>query len=206
MPFMEGRGDRLMLESLGGVELESLQLGHNKKKKRLVAVAILADMEKSGRTLAVVVKDYTYIHMIKDVELPVTVPEGFVTDFASIPKAFQWLIHPFGSHAPAAVLHDYLYAIGQKRARRYADLLFLYAMQESGVRPWRAWTMFVMVKLFGGGGYGLKEDWAFADSETGEEVPDAGRPGKIDWASELLPQKKKKKQEKAGKAAGPEAA
>ena len=206
MPFMKGRGDRLMLESTGGVELESLQVGHSDQKKRLVAVAILADMEKSGRTLAVVVKDYTYFHVIKDVELPVTVPEGFVTDFASIPKAFQWLIHPFGSHAPAAVLHDYLYAIGQKRARKYADLLFLYAMRESGVRRWRAWTMFLMVKLFGGGGYGLPKDWAFANSETGEEVPEAMRPNKIDWADVLLPQKRKKKQTRAVKAAGPEAA
>lgn len=196
MPFMEGGGQQ-MLESLGDEELESLQVGHGKQKKRLVAVAILADMEKSGRTLAVVVKDYTYVHKIKGVELPVTVPEGFVTDFASIPKVFQGLIHPFGSHAPAAVLHDYLYAIGRQRARKYADLLFFYAMKESGVRPWRRTTMFLMVKLFGGAGYGRPEDWAFADSETGAETPKAERPEKIDWAESLLPQKKQRQSRKA---------
>lgn len=193
MPFMEGRSDRHMLESLGGVELEALQVGHKKHKKRLVAVAILADMEKRGRTLAVVVKDYTYVHEIKGVEVPVTVPQGFVTDFASIPKLFQGLIHPFGSHAPAAVLHDYLYAIGQKRVRKFADLLFLHAMRESGVRPWRRKTMFVMVKLFGGRGYGDPEDWTFADPETGVEIAKDQRPTKIDWASDLLPRKKDKK-------------
>lgn len=37
-----------------------------------------------------------------------TVPDGFVTDFASIPWFARGLIAPLGKHAKAAVLHDYL--------------------------------------------------------------------------------------------------
>ncbi len=192
MAFYESSGGT-QLESLGPVALESLKVGHDKPKKRLVAVAILADMERSGRTLAVVIKDYTYMHAIGVTDVNVTVPQGFVTDFASIPKEFQWLIHPFGSHAPAAVLHDFLYAIGQKGVRRYADALFLHAMRESGVRRWRRRTMYVMVRVFGGRGYGRSGDWAFADAETGAEIPEEGRPAKTDWAEALLAAKKQKK-------------
>lgn len=36
----------------------------------------------------------------------------FVSDFASVPFFVSWLVKPFGAHAEAAVLHDWLYAKG----------------------------------------------------------------------------------------------
>src|SRR5437868_748210 len=40
---------------------------------------------------------------------PIVVPAGFVTDFASIPRAFWSGMSPHGQYSRAAVLHDYLY-------------------------------------------------------------------------------------------------
>ncbi len=158
------------LESMDSAALEDMtQISVDRSRSRLIAVAIMADMEKKGRTLAVVVRPYAYEHEALDGRIDI--PTGFVTDFASIPKTLHFLIHPFGRHAPAAVIHDYLYALGQERARRYADLVFLEAMRESGV-PWlRRSAMYRMVRMFGGGGYGLKADWSFVDHETGDPTP-----------------------------------
>ncbi|MGA1342703.1 MAG: DUF1353 domain-containing protein, partial [Hyphomonas sp.] len=94
----------------------------------------------------------------------------------------QGLIQPFGRHAPAAVLHDYLYAIGQKKARALADRLFLNAMREAGVPAIRRSVMYRMVRLFGAGGYGLQEDWKFVDTETGEDIDPPFSPEGLSWA------------------------
>src|SRR5262245_60709692 len=40
---------------------------------------------------------------------PVNVPAGFVTDFASIPRAFWSLLRPDGRYTHPAIVHDYLY-------------------------------------------------------------------------------------------------
>src|SRR5215217_6020711 len=39
----------------------------------------------------------------------VTVPEGFVTDFASIPRVFWSALRPDGLYTYPAIVHDYLY-------------------------------------------------------------------------------------------------
>ena len=77
------------------------------------------------------------------------VPNGFVTDFASIPKAFWSFIGgPAGKYGPAAVCHDYLY-FTQTTTRGYADATFLEAMDVLGVKFWRRWTMWLAVVSFG---------------------------------------------------------
>lgn len=59
----------------------------------------------------------------------VTVPPGFVTDLASIPRIFYSLLRPDGEYAYAAVVHDYLYWT-QTRSREEADHIFKMAMQD----------------------------------------------------------------------------
>lgn len=187
MPFVDLSADTSGLEAMGAEEgLEALRkrshVGKGEARRRLIAVAILADMEKQGRTLAVVVRPYAYMHPIHGQDVTIEIPQGFVTDFASIPKAFHFLIHPFGRHAPAAVLHDFLYALGQKKARKLADRLFLHAMQEAGVPGLRRSLMYRMVRTFGGGGYGLGDDWKFVDTETGVDVDPPYTVDGIAWA------------------------
>lgn len=61
-----------------------------------------------------------------------TVPAGFVTDFASIPRGLWNLLPVHGRQDKAAVLHDFLYAHnGVTRAE--ADALFREAMEAEGV-------------------------------------------------------------------------
>jgi hypothetical protein len=60
---------------------------------------------------------------------PVSVPRGFVTDFASIPRVF-WSIFPKdGQYTYAAIIHDFLYW-DQTIARESSDQIFKHAMQE----------------------------------------------------------------------------
>lgn len=59
----------------------------------------------------------------------VTVPVGFVTDFASIPQEFWSLLRPDGDYAYAAVIHDYLYW-EQDRPRDISDRTFKFAMED----------------------------------------------------------------------------
>jgi len=79
----------------------------------------------------------------------VSVPEGFITDGASIPRAFWVLIgHPFAEYAQAAVIHDYMY---NKRLywRKRCDKIFLEAMAVLKVSWWKRHTMYRAVRLFG---------------------------------------------------------
>jgi hypothetical protein len=59
----------------------------------------------------------------------ITVPAGFVTDFASVPWAARSIIDVVGKHSVGAVVHDYLYW-DQQCSRYEADLLLHEAMVE----------------------------------------------------------------------------
>lgn len=76
-----------------------------------------------------------------------TVPSGFITDLASVPR-FPGMFWLFGGRArKSAVLHDWLYRHAQERA--FADAVFLAAMknEENGFIRWFMW---LGVRLFGG--------------------------------------------------------
>lgn len=76
------------------------------------------------------------------------VPEGFITDFASVPCALWSVFPPYGKYTKAAVVHDWLYAAG-KVSRKDADGIFSRMMREAGVK-WRRPLMWFAVRLFGG--------------------------------------------------------
>ena len=84
--------------------------------------------------------------------ITVTVPTGFVTDFASVPKIFQSILPAWGKYGKAAVVHDYLYqatGIHHWLTRKMADDIFYGAMVASGTKPWKAKVMYWAVRLFG---------------------------------------------------------
>jgi hypothetical protein len=81
---------------------------------------------------------------------PITVPIGFQTDLASIPRIIQWLPHMGvnGRSRRAAVLHDYLYRTpGYRKAD--ADLVFAAALSAENVATAAIWLMYYAVKWFG---------------------------------------------------------
>lgn len=78
----------------------------------------------------------------------ITVPRGFTTDFASVPRIFWNILPPFGKYGNAAIIHDYCYD-RQLFPRKQCDLIFYKAMLEKGVPKWKAVTMYKMVRMFG---------------------------------------------------------
>ena len=82
-------------------------------------------------------------------ERVIEVPQGFETDFASVPRFFWRVVPPWGRYSPAAVVHDYLYCAG-KVTRAEADRAFLTIMQRLGVPAWKRSIMYWAVRWFGG--------------------------------------------------------
>ncbi len=78
----------------------------------------------------------------------ITVPKGFVTDFASVPNPVRMLIPKWGKYGKAACLHDWLYNC-KTVTRLEADNLFLEAMVVMGVPRWQRITMYIAVRAFG---------------------------------------------------------
>lgn len=81
----------------------------------------------------------------------ITVPKGFITDGASIPKSLQWIYDPYGKYIKAAVIHDYLYSKYNDTGinRTLADKIFDFIMKETGVNAKTRRKFYVAVKYFG---------------------------------------------------------
>jgi hypothetical protein len=82
----------------------------------------------------------------------VLVPEGFVSDGASIPAMF-WVIvgPPLGSnHLIASIVHDYLCESATDYSERLlADAVFFKLLRDYGVPAWKRSVMYVAVRLMG---------------------------------------------------------
>ena len=101
----------------------------------------------------------------------ISVPSGFVTDLASVPRAMWWLIAPFDV-ARAAIIHDLLYKVIRqyrwehqkgikntedealvKSAKIAADKVFLLGMRDADpkVPGYKIYLSWKAVDLFGNG-------------------------------------------------------
>ena len=78
----------------------------------------------------------------------IDVPLGFMTDFASIPRIFRFLVSKWGKHGNAAVLHDYCYW-SQNRSREESDRILKEAMEVSKTKAWRVFLIYWAVRLGG---------------------------------------------------------
>ena len=78
----------------------------------------------------------------------ISVPAGFVTDFASVPRILWWLLPPWGRYGKAAVIHDWLYK-SKPWSRRRCDSIFLEGMKVLGVSWATRTTMYGAVRAFG---------------------------------------------------------
>jgi hypothetical protein len=88
----------------------------------------------------------------------ITVPMGFVTDFASTPRPVWMFMPKSGEYDAAAVVHDYLYVKGgvlpQKTySKAEADAIFLEALEVCGVGRFKRWLMYQGVRIGGRGNF-----------------------------------------------------
>jgi Protein of unknown function (DUF1353) len=95
---------------------------------------------------SVLVADLRY--QIGTTNFVVVVPAGFVTDFASTPRAIWAVLPPVGPYQLAAVVHDFLYW-DQGCTRQQADDLLRVAMSESKVKPLERDLIWQAVRKFG---------------------------------------------------------
>ncbi len=80
----------------------------------------------------------------------VTIPIGFMSDGASVPKFLWLLIPPWDDwYGMAAVIHDYLYR-WQRYPREQCDGVLLEAMNASKPNWWKMVLIYCGVRLFGG--------------------------------------------------------
>jgi len=91
-------------------------------------------------------------------KMKITVPVGFDTDFASIPRFARMLIPKLGRYNKAAVIHDYLYQhhmiektykLSYVFTRAEADAIFRDGMRDLGVAKWKYTLMYWAVRLGG---------------------------------------------------------
>jgi hypothetical protein len=76
----------------------------------------------------------------------ITVPAGFVTDFASVPRLpFIYAMTGDTAHA-SAVIHDWLIR-EEKMDWPTAALVFREAMESESVPAWRRWLMYQAVRF-----------------------------------------------------------
>lgn len=105
----------------------------------------------------------------------IRIPASYVTDFASIP----WLatvasgtdLQALGRWAPAALGHDWFYAVGEPGSRWMADEFFRWRMKIDGVPGYQRDVLYRAVRIGGGGGFKRAPSWwdteNFADPDTG---------------------------------------
>jgi len=97
-------------------------------------------------------KPLTYQHG----EVIYSVPTGFKTDFASIPRVFQNIIGDDESDIrDASVIHDFLYSTGSV-TRLQADRVLQAAMLDLGASKLKAYLVFIAVRLGGSSHYGAE--------------------------------------------------
>jgi Protein of unknown function (DUF1353) len=109
------------------------------------------------------VEDLTY--HIGDSQFSITVPRGFVTDFASIPQPlWSFGLSPYGRYSKAAIIHDYLYWT-QDCTREQADRILLVAMKESGVGKAH------QVEIYQGVHLGGKSSWEANRKQREQMLP-----------------------------------
>jgi hypothetical protein len=78
----------------------------------------------------------------------INIPIGFMTDFASVPRALWGVIPRWGKYGNAAVVHDYAYW-EQTYNRKRADEIFLEGMTVLGVSKILRRTIYYAVRSFG---------------------------------------------------------
>lgn len=85
-----------------------------------------------------------------------TLPAGFMSDGASVPRVLWWFLPPWGDRSTiAALFHDWLTELliagnpaRGAETRAACDRLFRECLIDLGVSSWRAWTAWAGVRAY----------------------------------------------------------
>ncbi|WP_412759710.1 DUF1353 domain-containing protein [Methylorubrum subtropicum] len=81
----------------------------------------------------------------------ISIPSGFVTDLASIPRVFWSILPKTSAYTYPAIIHDYLYWFQpQNYTRKSADEVLKTTMQELNISKIKIFIIFISVRLWGG--------------------------------------------------------
>ncbi len=145
------------------------------KPQTSLHIAVERDARREGfRRVAALTDDYYWCYPLT--HEVIRIPKGFETDFASIPYAASAIIDPMGDNMEAAVIHDYLYAVGEPGQREKADTILLDALAAHHVDPIRRKIMYEAVRAGGAQNYGAPGEWRFVDPETQKPIRPPPRP------------------------------
>jgi len=78
----------------------------------------------------------------------IVIPQGFVSDLASVPRILWLFISPFGRYTEGAVVHDYLY-LRSDFSRKECDDIFLELMRRNRTNEFTAQLIYRAVRYFG---------------------------------------------------------
>lgn len=123
-----------------------------KRERNSFLTPLVVEVMPSGKTFRLH-HEFTYHWRPDSWDIRITVPIGFLTDFASIPRFARVIIPKLGRYNKAAVIHDAIYKDifpGRRFTRKEADICFLEGMTELGVVKWKRWVMWAAVRV---GGY-----------------------------------------------------
>lgn len=88
---------------------------------------------------------------VNDCDLPefyeITIPEGFETDFGTIPRFLQWIVKPRGTSDRAYVVHDWL-CVTKIIDQRIADKLLYTIMRKDKTKGLEASFAYIGVRLY----------------------------------------------------------
>ena len=101
-----------------------------------------------GKGYYELLEEFEYYTDIRGIREIITVPVGFITDFASIPKQLRWLFKPNDKqYAKSSVIHDFMYR--KVYDRQFADEVFCEGSKVLGTPKWKRVMMYTALRLFG---------------------------------------------------------
>jgi hypothetical protein len=118
---------------------------------------LLRDERVGPNRVAVLTADLLYCY--PPTRELIVVPRSYMTDFASVPAGAHHLIDRYGDNIEAAVVHDWLYAVGEPERRTFADEIFRYALMEQGVGLATRNLAYEAVRAGGANAYGSDREW-----------------------------------------------
>ncbi len=146
------------LVSVGPKDTETVALGPLDASIRVRLNPDSATPTTAGNDLRYLISDYVFCY--RPTGEVIRVPQGYMSDNASVPfwDAVSGLVGAENVQE-AAIIHDWLYAIGEPGRREEADQMFLAAMKARDVNPVVRRALYLGVRWLGEAEYGSPDEW-----------------------------------------------